>query len=258
MAAYTAIFSSTTDTSKALNSFRSNAKKGSPRATIAEYLQSRYFSPFKIPKSKVHINPYYDAWVQSCQLTNFLGPLPDPSYSHSLHAKMTHPLLPVYYHHFGCAVPTWETLNIIAQIGERGVIDMASGSGYWTYMLRRMKVDVVAVDNMASEYRKMWISDTVKTDGIEYLKKNARGKEKLLLMVYVVTAGSFTKRLLDTYQGDTIVVIGTQNANRYTGFSDCTVEEYFEKEMTEWEQICRITMPSFAGKDDAMFVWKRK
>jgi hypothetical protein len=33
------------------------------------------------------------------------------------------------------------------------------------------------------------------------------------------------------------------------------VEEYFEKEMTDWEKVCRIEMPSFAGKDEAMFIW---
>ncbi|KAE9379814.1 hypothetical protein N431DRAFT_360981 [Stipitochalara longipes BDJ] len=255
--AYTSIFSASTDTSKALTSFHSNAKKGSPRAIVADYLQSRRISLFKIPKSKAHINPYYDLWVHSCQITTFLGPLPDPSYSHPINAKRTHPLLPVFYHHFGCVVPSWEALNIIAQLGEGGVIDMASGNGYWTYMLRRMKVDVTAVDNMASEYRTMWISDTVKADGVDYLKKNAGGKGKLLLMVYVITAGTFSRRLLNTYRGDIIVVVGTQNSNRYTGFSDCTAEEYFKEEMPGWTLLCRIPLPSFAGKDEALFVWNR-
>jgi hypothetical protein len=121
-----------------------------------------------------------------------------------------------------------------------------------------MQLDVVAVDSMASEYRTMWLSDTVKGDGVEYLKKNAGAKNRILLMVYMVTAGTFTKRVLQAYKGDTIVVVGTQNANRYTGFSDCTAEEYFEKEMPGWVLFCRIAMPSFAGKDEAMFVWERK
>ena len=88
-------------------------------------------------------------------------------------------MLPVLYHHFGCVVPTWEALNIIAQLGKGGVIDMASGNGYWTYMLRRMKLDTAAVDNMESEYRTMWIENTVKVDGVEYLKKNPGGKARV-------------------------------------------------------------------------------
>lgn len=272
--AYTTIFSPTTDTSKALKAFSSNAKKSSPRETVSKYLESRRICPFKIPKSKTHVNPYLDFWAHSCQMTAFLGPLPDPSYSDPANAptpnptqpslimaKRTHPVLPVFYHHFGCVVPTYDALYIISQLAaESGsaVIDMASGNGYWTYMLRRMKLDVVAVDSMASEYRTMWISDTVKSDGVEYLKKNGGVKGKILLMVYMITAGTLTKRVVQAYRGDTIVVVGTQNANRFTGFSDCTAEEWFEKEMPGWELTCRIAMPSFAGKDEALFVWKKK
>ncbi|TVY15013.1 hypothetical protein LARI1_G006655 [Lachnellula arida] len=251
----------TTDTSKALTSFSSNAKKSSPRETVSKYLESRRICPFKIPKSKGHVNPYLDLWAHSCQLTSFLGPLPDSSYGSPANAKRTHPILPVFYHHFGCVVPTYDALHILSQLTEEaggGVIDMASGNGYWTYMLRRMKLDVVAVDNMDSEYRTLWIHDTVKSDGVEYLKKNAGGKGKILLMVYMVTAGTFTKRVVQAYRGDIIVVVGTQNTNRYTGFSDCTAEEWFEKEMPGWQMTCRIAMPSFAGKDEGMFVWKRK
>lgn len=154
-------------------------------------------------------------------------------------------------------MPTFEALSIIAQLG-KDVIDMASGNGYWTYMLRRMDLKVTAVDNMASEYRTLWITDTVKSDGVDFLKKSGGGVGKILLMVYMVTAGTFTKRVVHAYKGDTIVVVGTQNANRYTGFSDCTAEEWFEKEMPGWELVCRIAMPSFAGKDEALFVWKKR
>jgi len=186
---------------------------------------------------------------------------PRPLVCRPRECKNDTPYTTVFYHHFGCVVPTYEALHIISQLSTTpndGVIDMASGNGYWTYMLRRMNLSVVAVDNMASEYRTMWIPDTVKADGAEYLKKSAGGRGKVLLMVYMVTAGTFTGRVVQAYKGDTIVVVGTQNANRFTGFSDCTVEEWFEREMVGWELVCRIVMPSFAGKDEGMFVWKRQ
>lgn len=62
---------------------------------------------------------------------------------------------------------------------------------------------------MVSEYQMVWIPDTVKADGVGYLRKNAGGAGKVLLMVYMVTAGSFTKRVVQAYKGDTIVVVGT-------------------------------------------------
>jgi hypothetical protein len=258
--AYTSIFSPRTDSNKALRSFSSNAKKSSPREAVAKHLEERRRCDFKTPKSKErrksHVNPYLDVWTFSCQLTEFVGPLADPAYASPENSKLTHPILPVLYHHFGCIVPTYEALSIVSQLGN-DVIDMASGNGYWTYMLRRMNVAVTAVDNMASEYRTMWIPDTVKGDGVEYLKKTNGGKNKLLLMVYMVTAGSFTKRVVNAYKGDTIVVVGTQNANRYTGFADCTTEEWFER-TGSWDLVCRIAMPSFAGKDEGLFAFKRK
>ena len=48
---------------------------------------------------------------------------------------------------------------------KREVIEIGSGNGYWTYMLRRQGVEVKAVDNLQSEYRTLWISDTVIKDG---------------------------------------------------------------------------------------------
>ena len=98
----------------------------------------------------------------------------------------------------------------------------------------------------------------VKADGVEYLKRNAGGKNKVLLMIYTVIASTFTNRVLQAYRGNTTVVVGTQNANRYTGFSDCTTKEWFEKEMAGWELDCRIPMPSFAGNNEALYVRKRK
>ncbi|KAF4635417.1 hypothetical protein G7Y89_g2679 [Cudoniella acicularis] len=233
--AYTSLFLPTTDTSKALKPFSSNAKKNNPRMRVTEYLEKRRIaSPFKILKSKTHLNPYLDLWALSCHLVEFTGPLDDPGYESPASAKL------------------------VGESAAEGVIDMASGNGYWTYILRRMKIDVLVVDNMTSEYRTMWILDTVKGDGVEYLKKSSGGKGRVLLMIYMITAGTFTKRILKVYQGNVIVMVGTQNRNRYTGFSHCTMEKYFNREMKEWELVCRIAMLSFAGKDEALYAWKRK
>jgi hypothetical protein len=262
--AYTSIFSSNTDSNKALNSFAANAKRQSPRATVAQYLQSKRISPkVKVPKSKAHLNPAYDIWSHACQQISFLGPLPDPSYANPTAAQRSHPILPVMYHHFGCVVPTYEALNIInnlvMEVGAGGVIDLGSGNGYWSYMLRRMGINTTAVDNITSEYRSMWIHDSKKADGVEFLKKSRKSAtvHDILLMVYPVVAGNFTSMAIKAYQGDAVVIVGTQNTNRFTGFSDCTAEEWFTKEMPGWELNCRVAMPSFAGKDDAMFIWKK-
>ena len=134
-------------------------------------------------------------------------------------------------------------------------------------MLRRVfdKISVTAVDNMFSKYRTMWITDTVKADGVEWLKRNEGGKDKVLLLVYPITTGNFTRRIFEAYTGDTVIIVGTQNQNRLTGFSDFTIEDWFtginmaanQAGERGWRLEIRIALPSFAGKDEAMSVWRK-
>jgi hypothetical protein len=205
-------------------------------------------------------------------MTGFMGPLPAKSYQSYAAASQVHPVLPVFYHHFGCAVPTYEALYIIFEYARRteGVIDMASGSGYWTYMLRRLpsKVNVTAVDNGFSKYRMMWVENTVKADGIDWLRNNRGGEGRVLLLIYAITSGSFTKRTLEAYKGDTVIIVGTQNENRFTNFSKYKIEDWFHTvnsiAINEsgpgtplWKLECRVPLPSFPGKDEALYVWKK-
>lgn len=256
---------SSTDTANCLKSFVSNAKKGSPRRIAAEYLASKRIDESGLPitKLKNHTNPYLDFWMWSCLKTGFIGPLPTAEYADPRGVKMTHPILPVLYHHFGCVCPTWEAICVIKGLvgrnpGSQGVLEMASGNGYWAHMLRRGGLNVVAIDNMASTWRYEWIVDTVKVDGVTWMKQHNGARDRVLLMVYMVTKGQFTKEVLSNYKGSTIVIAGTQNANRYTSFSDVSVEEYFAKAMVGWKLTMRVALPSFAGKDEALFVYEKQ
>lgn len=195
-------------------------------------------------------------------MTGFVGPLPTAEYADREASKRTHPVLPVLYHHFGCVCPTWEAICIVKGLVARntasgGVLEMASGNGYWTFMLRRAGLKVTAIDNMESIWRYTWISDTVKADGVSWLKQNGGACNEVLLMVYMVVKGAFTREVLNAYKGNTIVIAGTQNANRYTSFSDMSVEEYFNRSMTDWRLSLRVPLPSFAGKDEALFVYEK-
>lgn len=104
----------------------------------------------------------------------------------------------------------------------------------------------------------MWVDDTVKMDGVKYLAKNSGCKDKVLLLVYPQVSNDFTKSTLARYEGDTIVVAGTQNQNGFTGFGDMTIDNYVSKEMPKWDKVVQTPLPSFAGKDEALFVFQRK
>lgn len=54
------------------------------------------------------------------------------------------------------------------------------------------------------------------------------------------------------------MVAGTQNANGYTAFAKELLADWFVREMPDWEKVCQVPLPSFAGKDEALFVYERK
>lgn len=169
-------------------------------------------------------------------------------------------------HHFGCATPSHEALELIrlAAAG-RPVTDIGSGNGYWTFMLRRYGLEVRPVDNMQSEWRVNWVDDTEVAEGTRWLARNSGGKDLVMLLVYPVVGGGvaggveggFTRDLVKAFKGDTIAVVGTQNGNGYTGFKNMTMDEYMEREEKDWTKIVQVPLPSFAGKDEALYIFRR-
>lgn len=162
-------------------------------------------------------------------------------------------------HHFGCVVPSYEGLEVIKQTAKaKRVLEIGSGNGYWTYMLRRMGLIVTAVDNLQSEYRTLWINDTIVQEGEKHLKTEKGAKDAVLLLVYPIVGLDFTSTILEAYKGDIICVAGTQNKNGYTAFQDRTIDEYISAAQNKFEKTVQIPLPSFAGKDEALFVFERK
>jgi hypothetical protein len=239
-----------------LTSFAANAKKGSIRAKVAAHLQAQRTLPsdVAIAKSKKHIDPYYDFWCWSCQNLEWGGPE-----EATANVKTSHHILPIFMHHFGCVVPSYESLQVIKQKArEKSVVEIGSGNGYWAYMLRRLGVSVHAVDNLQSEYRTLWIRDTIIRDGERFLKGDNGCKYAVLLLVYPIVGSGFTSKILEAYKGDIICVAGTQNGNGYTAFKDRTIVEYMSTERKDFQKTIQIPLPSFAGKDEALFVFERK
>ncbi|UQC83036.1 uncharacterized protein CLUP02_08526 [Colletotrichum lupini] len=267
---YIQIFSPKTSTPQALKSHLANAKKSSLRALSASHLLAhRYIHPSlphlnaipkcKNPTASLPPNPSLDFWSWSALSLQYLGPLPNlPLRSH--HA------LPIQMHHFGCATPSHEALSVLRLLaGPRPIADIGSGNGYWTHMLRLYGLTVHPVDNLQSAWRTNWVADTIPSDGVSFLESRAGGRDMVMLLVYPVVGGSvaggaegsFTRGLVEAYEGDTIAVVGTQNGNGYTGFRGMTMAEYMEREQPEWVRVVQIPLPSFAGKDEALFVFQR-
>ncbi|KAJ4287799.1 hypothetical protein N0V90_012503 [Kalmusia sp. IMI 367209] len=273
IATYTTLFSPSVSLPKALNAFKATSKPSSLRSHISTHLQSRLHNATTglIPpkKERTHVNPYLTLWTYSCHELEWAGP-----WASTVHTKIAHHILPVFYHHFGCVVPNHAALDVIAKLAQpakpskepiKPILDIGSGNGYWSFMLRnfpleaQMKaLDVRAIDSGLSEYRVSWVRDTIKVDGVKYLKENDGGKGTLLLLVYPQATGDFTAKTLRAFEGESIVVAGTQNGNGFTAFQDQMVDEWVAENLKEFELTLRMPLPSFAGKDEALFVFQRK
>jgi hypothetical protein len=264
---YLQIFQPGTSTPNILKTFSLNAKKASLRAGIAAHLLSKRFlypalPSLQIPKAKsAPPNPYLDFLSWSCRNLEWAGPSPS-----SEPVRSSHHVLPVLMHHFGCVCPSHEALSILKALAAgREIWDVGSGNGYWTFMLRAYGIAARPVDNAQSSWRVNWVADTAISDGVAYLGKNSGGQDAVLLLVYPIVGGGiaggaeggFTRNLVRAYKGDTLAVVGTQNHNGYTGFRDVSMDEYMASEEPEWTKVVQIPLPSFAGKDEALFVFQR-
>ncbi|OAL07030.1 hypothetical protein IQ06DRAFT_288825 [Phaeosphaeriaceae sp. SRC1lsM3a] len=275
IAAYTSLFDPSLNLPKALNGFKANAKANTLRSQVSKHLDDRFLNntngllPSKKPRT--HVNPYLSLWTYSCHELEWAGPIPSTT-----HTKIAHHILPIFYHHFGCVVPSYAALHVIAKLAQPlkpskepvlPILDVGSGNGYWTYMLRNFPIsdisgakelDVRSIDNQLSEYRVSWVQDTVKSDGQAYLKQHENGKGCVLLLVYPQATGNFTGPIIKAFEGDTIVVAGTQNGNGFTGFQDQVVDEWVENNVPAFALTLHVPLPSFAGKDEALFVFQRR
>lgn len=256
--AYVKLFDPAKPGANLLKGFKANAKKNSLQASVAEHLSSKrhVHESITVPRNKKgHANIYADFWAWSCFSLQWAGPDAKAAQSHA-----SHPVLIVMMHHFGCVCPSYEALEMIRAVSVgKTVLDVGSGNGYWTYMLRQHKCDVLAIDNAQSEWRTLWIADTVKEEGARYIKKRpGSGEDDVLLLVYPVVGLEFTTSILNTYQGNVICVAGTQNKNGYTAFKDETIDEWMTRERPDFEKLVQVPLPSFAGKDDALFIWRRR
>ena len=124
-------------------------------------------------------------------------------------------------------------------------------------MLRRFeqgkkKLEVIPVDSGMSEWRTMWVPDTVEADGVKWLKQNNGGKGDVLLLVYPNTGEDFTSKMIKAYgecfvcsrrrstcstdncsAGTTIVSAGSQNTSGFTGFASETIADWMSRELPD-------------------------
>ena len=65
---------------------------------------------------------------------------------------------------------------------------------------KEKKLEVVPIDNGMSEWRTLWVGDTVQADGVQYLQEHDGGKDAVLLLVYPTVGNEFTSKMINAYR----------------------------------------------------------
>lgn len=65
---------------------------------------------------------------------------------------------------YAFAIPCFPILDVIRKFSSGGVLELGAGSGYWSYLLGKLDVDVVAVDRIVANnmygFKKLWYQVT--------------------------------------------------------------------------------------------------
>lgn len=144
---------------------------------------------------------------------------------------------------FSCSIPSERALNTIALFGP--VLEIGSGTGFWAYLLKTKKVDILAVDNWI--WDPCWYPETIIQDGYTFLLNNVGCADRSLMLCWPTCSLD----VLEAYKGHTLILM----PNPDPVFRSCfnTMER-----CREWRLIHKIDLPFWPGNNDVCLIYQRK
>jgi hypothetical protein len=155
---------------------------------------------------------------------------------------------------FGFAVLTEEAVETIAQYGP--CLEVGAGSGYWSYELRKVGVDIIVTDpeppgegsKNPYPFAKTWLE----IERLTALDAIAKYPNRTLLTVWPSYDSAWTGEMLQTFQGNRIVYVGE-------GHGGCTGDDVMHEHLeAHFDVIETLDIPRFLGLHDSLTVYKRK
>jgi short subunit dehydrogenase-like uncharacterized protein len=161
-------------------------------------------------------------------------------------------------HKYAWAVPNAEALATIAEQGK--VVDAGAGSGYWSSLLRKMDVDVVAFDKHGMDLSSNHFHKTAVRPWTDIVKGDAQTVsahgDRTLFMSFPPDGEPFGHDVLNQYRGDKFVYVGEERGG-VTGD-----EKFFDLLDKQWKQTKFVEIPRWECSDglmrDAMQVFERR
>jgi hypothetical protein len=150
---------------------------------------------------------------------------------------------------FAWAVPTEEAIDEITEfLGGQVVIDIASGTGYWSYLLKQKGNIPIAVDIEPRE--KPWF-DTLSLNVTTLYRKLEVFNNAALMFCWPPYSEPMAYRVLKKYQGNKVIYIGE-------GHGGCTADDAFHELLdADYQEVKEVVIPQFNGLHDKMWFFER-
>lgn len=147
---------------------------------------------------------------------------------------------------YGYAIPNEIALNVIVDINP--ILEIGSGSGYWTHLLREKGADVIAVDNKSEPFKIFHIDDTIFMDGVLYLHEHHGCRDRTLLLCWP----RWGHEMVQAFTGDRLVIVGEPEGGATWAFDED------DEEFAEWELIEIVDIPTWPGMKDDLRIYQRQ
>ena len=158
---------------------------------------------------------------------------------------------------YGWSVPSKEAIEKIKEfVGDGRVLEVGSGYGLWSKLLRDEGVNTHATDDLSWPEESTWHPSKKQFTSIENIS-NIEAIEKypgynVLMMSWPDYDSPFAITSLETFKGDKIIYIGE-------GAYGCTGCDRFHALLNkEWERVGEVDIPQWSGLHDYLSLFVRK
>ncbi len=147
---------------------------------------------------------------------------------------------------YAWAIPDKGAIEIIKKYGP--IVEIGAGTGYWSYLMRQVGIDVVSYDQKPynNHFCEGQWAEVKKGSG----SKASLHSDRTLLLCWPPMS-NMASQSLNAYQGNTVIYIGESHGG-------CTADDkFFEEIHKNWKDVEEYGVPQWPGLHDWLNVYKR-
>lgn len=159
---------------------------------------------------------------------------------------------------YAWAIPTDAALEMIQKYGP--ILELGAGSGYWSFLLKKLGTDVVAYDDQSWEEKHFhkpgnkWFPEL--RVGNETAVLEASNSERTLFISWPPTT-AFAFSALSKYRGRYFIYIGEMPETTEPLGPAMAEPAFFDLLKNKYKKIEEVTLPHWPGYSDNLYIFER-